>query len=286
MAKAKVTPEEWAGARKEWEGSATVSYADIARKLLISKALVGQEAKRAGWQKRIGVAESSNKPGPEANSKLTENARQGPKRAPVLDDSRPSSVASPASPAASESEAARQVDAAAADAMANRSAPTYDEIKIPDGLDLFEREDFVRAAIVVRQRQINATQSKELSAVKQKLYNAIKNASTDAGPALALAVERNVRSMVAMHDAEMEKEIAKVRLDLSEFAGAPVRPMPARIIVHMIPGFRIGSDSNRTPAAGSREVEAHSLAEVANLSLQGTCEGNVVDVESRELPNV
>ncbi|WP_211610171.1 hypothetical protein [Paraburkholderia haematera] len=178
------------------------------------------------------------------------------------------------------------MDAAAADAMANRSAPTYDEIKIPDGLDLFEREDFVRAAIVVRQRQINATQSKELSAVKQKLYNAIKNASTDAGPALALAVERNVRSMVAMHDAEMEKEIAKVRLDLSEFAGAPVRPMPARIIVHMIPGFRIGSDSNRTPAAGSREVEAHSLAEVANLSLQGTCEGNVVDVESRELPNV
>jgi len=247
VAKQKATPEMWSRARREWETSASVSYADIASKYLISKALVGQEAKRAGWVKGIGVVANASKEDASKRIDNLQNPQQPATRAPVLDDSRPSSVAS-------DSEASRRVDVASAEAMANRAAPTHDDIKIPDGLDAWGREDFVKAAIVQRQKTINALQSKELAAVKQKLYNSIKQASTAQGPALALAVERNVRSLVAMHDAEMEPEISRVRLDLAEFAGQPVRPVPARIVVHMVPGRQLASSDGRVVDVDSREI--------------------------------
>lgn len=270
-APAKITDEQWKAARKRYETDPKAGYGVIATEVLdCSRNLVARKAQSEGWAKRISASPHLNQHAPGAQGKFTENAVQRPTQSAHVYTDSPSTGRSSV---ALDAEAVRRVDSVTTEATANRSAPTDDDIKIPDGLDAWEREAFVRAVIVARQKVINATQTKELAAVKAKLYNAIKSAATGEGPALALAVERNVRSLVAMHDAELQKEIAKVKLDVAEFAGN-MTPMRARIFVHLVPGVSFGGSS--VPAVpGTRVVEVNSAVDAYGLG--------VTDVESREV---
>ena len=73
MADAKTTPEQWQRARIQWETEPLASYAQIAESLAVSKPLVGQHAKREGWQKRLTSEAVSAKAREKVDSKFTEN---------------------------------------------------------------------------------------------------------------------------------------------------------------------------------------------------------------------
>lgn len=107
---------------------------------------------------------------------------------------------------------------------------------MPAGLDEWEREEFVKAAIVARQRSINARHLKELNAARSKLYESLRKAGTKEGAGAAISAQRNVTAMLALHKGEMEAELQRVKLEVHEFIGKPVKPTPCRIIVHVREG--------------------------------------------------
>jgi hypothetical protein len=111
-----------------------------------------------------------------------------------------------------------------------------DEVRVPDGLDEIEREEFVKAAIVARQRAINARHLKEMNAARSKLYESLKKAGTKEGPGAALAAQRNVAALLALQQGEMDAELQRVNLEVAEFVGKPLKPPPCRIIVHVREG--------------------------------------------------
>lgn len=233
MAKAKLTTEQWHEARRAWETDPNASYATIAAKFLISKALVGQRAAAEKWQKGIGVA-----PHPKDTTAQVHSEK--------LQDSPSTSHASAAVDAPMPSNSTARVVAdvfvppLGVKPINTPGTNDYaDEIRIPDGLDEVDREAFVAAAIVARQRQINAKHIRELTAARAKLYGAIKGTATKEGPAQALASQRNIAALLALQQGEMDAELQRVRLEVAEFVGKPLKPTPCRIVVHMLPGEQL-----------------------------------------------
>lgn len=230
MAKAKLTPEQWAEARREWEMNPTASYASVAGKFLISKALVGQRAASEKWQRGIGVASHPKDTTAQGNSG---NLQDCPSTRPM--DARLDASDSPNTrPAHVVAEAF--VPPTAEKTPANDYA---DEIRVPAGLDELDREEFVKAAIVARQRAINARHLKELNAARSKLYESIRKAGTKEGAGNALASQRNIAALIALQAAEMDAELQRVKLEVAEFVGKPMKPTPARIVVHMQSGEQL-----------------------------------------------
>ncbi|MGF6772907.1 hypothetical protein P3T18_005401 [Paraburkholderia sp. GAS199] len=235
MAKAKLTPEQWTEARREWESSPLTSYATVAAKFLISKALVGQRAAAENWQKAIGVDlhPSTNTAGGRVEN-LQERGRSGyvGRRLDSSIQALKGGTDVFAQPAAAEEGASDKTPSPSAYA---------DEIYIPEGLDADEREEFVKAEIVGRQKAINARHLKELQATRGKVYAAIKRLEERDGAGGALAAQRIVAALLKLQEGEMITELERVRLSLGEFAGKPAGPRPCRIVVHMQPGKSIGS---------------------------------------------
>jgi hypothetical protein len=121
----------------------------------------------------------------------------------------------------------------------SQSTAYSDEMQVPDGLDEWEREEFVKTAIVARQRAINGRHLREMQAARSKLYESLKKAGTKEGPGAALASQRNVTALLALQGGEMEAELARVKLEVHEFVGKPLKPQPCRIVVHILPGEQL-----------------------------------------------
>ncbi|WP_176058123.1 helix-turn-helix domain-containing protein [Paraburkholderia sp. BCC1876] len=231
MAKKILTPDEMAEARRLYEKEGW-GYGRIATKFSVSKPTVQGWAKN--WQRDYGVA-----PLP-AGKKADAGAGAAASQAKVTENAVPSETQGAATyPGMVASEPARVV----ADVYVAPAAPANDyadEIRIPDGLDEVDREEFVKAAIVGRQRAINGRHLKELNAARSKLYESLKKAGTKEGAGTALASQRNVAALIALQAAEMEAELQRVRLEVAEFVGKPLKPSPCRIVVHMQEGAQIG----------------------------------------------
>lgn len=254
MAKAKLTPEQWAEARREWESNPTASYATVAAKHMISKALVGQRASAEKWQRDVGVPDPKSSEAIAARAVNLQNHRgSGYAGAPVDVQSRPESACAPSpEPVVAEVFAIRPAP-----------APSSGDISMPDGLDPSEQEALIRAAVIRRQTEMNATHRKELRAVKAQLYKAVNGASEKGGGAAALSVLRAVQALERMQAVELDREIERVKLECAVFAGAPVKPQPVRILVHCIPGLRIaGAGPDEAPDATTKRIYGPNAAAV------------------------
>jgi hypothetical protein len=262
MAEKKLTAETWTQARKEWETSASASYASIAAKYLISKALVGQESKRAGWVKSAYADKSTPKHGVDAGSENLHSSRHRSALPSTLDVQVPKNGGHNAVPAVPAGD--QPVDG---DAM-------------PAGLTFEEEALWIERQVVVRQTALNRKHAKELSAAKATLYGAIKNAAGKDGFNLARTARQIVASMTEQHASEMANEAGRVRLELGAYHGAQ-GPRPCVIRVLIVPGMKIG-ESSPEPPAGSRAVPAKDLAHAIQLMR----DGDVTDVVSREVRDV
>lgn len=248
MAKTKVTPEQWAEQKRLWESDSTYSYSQVADSLQVSKALVGQESKRGGWQKRIGVADGSKNAGSVRDSNFTENAAAGPTRAPTLDgldaqnpDHVGNAQTAPPSP------------------TAIRTQPDLGPVPtMPEGLSWSEQRNWIEKAVLARQTALNLVQGREIKVAKATVYAAIKAAGgKDSGYNAARTARQVVSALAETHRRESENEVARVRLELGAFEG--VRPRPAMIIVHQRPGVSVfGSNDDQTVEARASAADVRA----------------------------
>ncbi len=253
MSAQKITDEQWAEARKRYESEPGLGLGKIAQVLDCSKSLVARKAREGKWQKDIGVPAQTWGGAEGTQAKVTESAVHSATHAVHVDASEPSTR-----PARVVSEVF--VPPAAAQGVLPNHTPSKpndyaDEIRVPDGLDEIEREEFVKAAIVARQRSINGRHLKEMQAARSKLYESLKKAGTKEGPGAALAAQRNVAALLALQGGEMEAELQRVKLEVHEFVGKPLKPTPCRIVVHMMPGLQVvGGDVKAVYGPNAEEV--------------------------------
>ncbi|MFL9994310.1 hypothetical protein PQR34_29005 [Paraburkholderia sediminicola] len=301
MAKQKLTPQQWQAARREWESSPTESYGSIAGKYMISKALVGQRAAAEKWQKDASATSYRNDRGAAPgihNLQSSPSTRQAEGRL----DAQGSQNSNPQLPPPA-SDAEGRVDAVAADYIANRTTPEFEDVQYPVAMvDPFERREYADAAIVRRQKQINALQRKELQAIKAKLYASIRSSMDKNGAGTALAVNRNIDSLKVLHAEERGRELERVALTLEEYAGMPTRPHQCviKIVQHEGVSFH---EADNSPEAVKYRNEARRVLNAAKdefLSagltpvqawaaidrMRGAAApaGETVDVEAKEIP--
>jgi len=249
MSQQKITDEQWEAARKRYESEPGLGLGKIAQLLDCSKSLVARKAKEGKWQKDIGVPMQVHPTAREREAKVTESAVPGPTQAVHVNPGG----------------ASTQPGRVAADvyvAPAAQSNDYADEIRIPDGLDELDREAFVAAAIVARQRQINAKHIRELTAARSKLYESLRKAGTKEGLGAATASQRNVAALLALQKGEMAAELQRVRLEVAEFVGKPLKPTPCRIVVHLHPGEQLVPGK---PLMTASEVYGRTATEVTDV---------------------
>ena len=245
MSAQKITDEQWAEARKRYETEPGLGLGKVAQLLDCSKTLVARKSREGRWQKGIGIPAQVWNGASAREAKVTENAVHSPTRNPGVHAAEPSThapsrvvgevfVAPAATSGVTPLKQGMTTDVTPAPAHAYA-----DEINIPDGLDPFEREEYVKQAIVNRQKAINARHLREMQAARSKLYESLKKAGTKDGPGVALASQRNVAALLALQGGEMDAELQRVKLEVHEFVGKPLKPTPCRIVVHMLPGHQI-----------------------------------------------
>ncbi|MFM0060975.1 hypothetical protein PQR64_35715 [Paraburkholderia phytofirmans] len=248
MSQQKITDEQWAEARKRYETEPGLGLGKVAQVLDCSKSLVARKAREGKWQKDIGVPAQVHPTAREREAKVTESAVPGATQVVhvnAADAYTPSArvaaevfVPRTAMPGVSPN-LTPPAKGGLSDRTPSQPNDYADEMQVPDGLDDWEREEFVKAAIVARQRAINARHLKEMNAARSKLYESLKKAGTKDGPGAALASQRNVAALLALQAGEMDAELQRVRLEVAEFIGKPVKPTPCRIVVHLHPGMQM-----------------------------------------------
>ena len=249
MSQQKVTDEQWSDARKRYEAEAGLGLGKIAQLLDCSKSLVARKAREEKWQKDIGVPTQVHPTAKVRNSNLTESAVQSETQAVHVHG--PGASTQPARVVADV-----YAPPSAAQAPQHPQSTDYaDEIRVPADLDEVDREEFVAAAIVARQRAINARHLKELNAARSKLYESIRKAGTKEGAGNALASQRNIAALIALQAAEMDAELQRVRLEVAEFVGKPMKPTPCRIIVNVREGGSLVGGRDVTDVYGPNAIE-------------------------------
>ncbi len=78
MARASISPEQWAVARAQWEGDPSVTFGDIAENLGTSRQAVQLQSKRKGWQRRLALEELAVRAQEEADANVTHFAPRKP----------------------------------------------------------------------------------------------------------------------------------------------------------------------------------------------------------------
>ncbi|MCX4137893.1 hypothetical protein M0D68_06840 [Paraburkholderia sp. SEWSISQ10-3 4] len=303
MAKQKLTPQQWQAARREWESSPTESYGSVAVKYMISKALVGQRAAAEKWQKDVGATPYGKNSGAAPGIHNLQDAPSTRQTSASLDATGSQNSGQVGDVyRAPASDAEGRVDAVAAEYIANRTTPEFEDVQYPVGMvDAFERREFADAAIVRRQKQINALQRKELQAVKSKLYAAIRASDGKNGPSLALAVNRNIDSLKALHAEERGRELERVALTLEEYAGMPTRPNACliKVVQHEGASFdeadnspeavKYRNEARRVLSAAKDELLSAGLtpvqawAAIGRMRGAAALTGETVDVEAKEI---
>lgn len=260
MSQQKITDEQWEAARKRYESEPGLGLGKIAQLLDCSKSLVARKAREGKWQKDIGVPNQVHPTGKAKDSKVTESAVPGPTQTVHVNPGGASTQ--PGRVVADVYVAPGAAKGVQTDWTPHQQNDYADEIRIPDGLDELDREAFVAAAIVARQRRINAKHIRELTAARAKLYGAIKSTATKDGPAQALASQRNIAALIALQAAEMDAELQHVKLDVAEFVGKPLKPPPCRIVAHLHPGEQLVPGK---PLMTASEVYGRTATEVTDV---------------------
>jgi hypothetical protein len=242
MTESRISPEEWFSARRSWESDATVSYAQVADSLGVSKALVAKRARKEKWQRGFAASVSSMPVAVLETPRFTEKPQSAHIQAPVVHG-----VRGDKEPPAT---------------LLNNGAA--DIPVMPEGLSPAERLVFVRDAIVARQTAMNQNQAKELRAAKATVYAAIKSAGKDGGYDAARTARQVVSALAENHKGEMANEVERVRLDLNQFQCADYKRVI--IIVHQRAGCGINRD-NSPEAMEHRAVVADAQMTVIEARL-------------------
>lgn len=235
MAKAKMTPAQWAQARREWERDPTASYASIAAKFLISKALVGQRAASEKWQKGLGVP---------AHPKDT-----SPNRAPAPHIQ--NLQRAPSNPAEGESLDAHD-GASRAESADAPDAIDLGEIGLPANfaeMSFAERLAAAEAAALKRIDEMIARQERASNAALSLLYSAMK-ASRDGDKnanARIRGAEVTHKALKLAHEEQRTQERQRVLRAYNVIEGAkPPKPLEPQIMIVF------SDDSPLTGPAGRR----------------------------------
>jgi flagellar biosynthesis/type III secretory pathway protein FliH len=245
VAEQKITDEQWAKARKRYETEPGLGFGKVAQVLDCSKNLVARKAREGKWQKDFGVPNQVHPTAREREAKVTESAVPSPTQAVHVNgaeaSTRPAHVVAevfvpPTGSQGMKTDVTPGVGSVHTPSQSNGYA---DEMQMPADLDEVEREEYIKRAIVSRQRSINARHLKELNAARSKLYESLKAAGSKEGPGAALASQRNITALLALQAGELDTELQRVRLEVAEFVGKPMKPTPCRIVVHLLPGMRM-----------------------------------------------
>jgi hypothetical protein len=248
MSAQKITDEQWAEARKRYESEPGLGLGKIAQVLDCSKSLVARKAREGKWQKDIGVPTQVWKGAEASEAKVTESAVPSPTQAVHVN-----ATDRPVSPSRVVSDVYLAPSA--------QSTAYSDEMLVPADLDEVEREEWVKRAIVARQRSINARHLKELNAARAQVYASLKKGGEKEGPGAALAAQRNVAALLNLQQGEMDAELQRVRLEVAEFVGMPVKPPQVRIVVHV----REGEDLIKAAAPyGPNAIAVTDVQEIPN----------------------
>jgi len=257
MAKKILTPDEMMEARRLYEREGW-GYGRIAAQFSVSKPTVQGWAKN--WQRDYGVAPlpagkkaEEGKVPDVGNPKVTGNAVAGETQGGYTYPSdRPASPSRVVSDVYVAPAAGRGVDSVPTPSPSSGYA---DEMQVPADLDEVEREEWIKRAIVARQRSINARHLKEITAARSKLYESLKKGGSKEGPGAALAAQRNVAALLALQQGEMDAELQRVKLEVAEFVGKPLKPTPCRIIVHVREGGNLVGGRDVTEVYGPNAIE-------------------------------
>jgi hypothetical protein len=172
MARVSISDEQWEVARLQWESDPMVTFADIAEELGTSRQAVQLRSKRKSWQRRLDLAAVAEKAHAAADSKFTHFAVDGPEStAPVY--SGPAEIAGRAPIARALPEVPRDVPADKAAAVMERAA-------------------------VDQRSEVLTTHRKELVAVRNQVYTAMKSTDIDAAKRAKILAE----GMKVLHEGE------------------------------------------------------------------------------------
>jgi len=259
MAARKISNSDWEEARKRYEREPATGYKQIAQALDCSKALVARHAQKNKWQKSLSAIS------PVSNDRVD---------APIDNLQKP----------ANRPEQGTGVHAKApekeppAPLLNNGSA---DIPVMPAGLSAAERQAFIEAAVLARQTQLNQTQAREIKAIKNGVYGAVKDGSYDS----ARSAKARMEALKGTHAMEMTNELERVRLELGAFSG--VRQQACQIIVHQMPGCQIAGGDNSPEAMERRAVvadarmtvmEARRIVAEADAEIARKAGWDVIDV--------
>lgn len=228
MAQQKISDEQWAAVRKRYESEPGLGYGALAQSLDCSKNLVARKAKEQHWQKSIEASLATAKNGRAIGSKVTESAVHAATRAPSV-YSNPAAESPP-----------QPVRVLSRDSTASAS---QSEVLDRPPFASWEREvEWIEQQVVARQRALMERHERELRALTAAIYDGLKKIdkkgigeASRAANALSTALQRK-------HAMELGHEAARTRIELGVLHGAS-GPRPARIVVHMVPGAKIGDVS-------------------------------------------
>ncbi|RDU95173.1 hypothetical protein [Trinickia dinghuensis] len=244
---AKITPEQWAAARKRYETEEKVGYGQIANALDCSRNLVVRKAKEERWQKCLDVAPTANRHAAVSDPNVTESAVRGEARsADVYTKPEMNRPESPARASSATLAVERPVFANHADELA-----------------------WIEQQVAERQKLLMQRHEKEMTALRTAMYDALKKVNQKGIGEAARGAETISRAMDRAHKMEMEHEANRTRIELGAYYGSP-GPRPCVIVVHQREGvqFRGDNDSESIDA----RVRAIRLAEARRLVAEADAE--------------
>ena len=235
----RVRPEDWAECRREWEGDVSVSYASIAARLLISKALVAKTAKAQGWNRG---PDAIGAPLTKADLIFTGNPRHPGTRTPSPDGARPNSspAASPTAPTTARVESTR-TDLAERPVFAN---PTEELL-------------WVESQVATRQDELVARFETELKALRVAVYGAARAAGTDKGLGMARIAKTLGEAFERQQKLDLQAEALRTRRELGALYGGG--PRPCVIVVAQVAGAAFGAPDDDESIARSERIR-HTVA--------------------------
>lgn len=231
MAKAKLTPEQWAEARREWECNPAASYATVAAKFMISKALVGQRAISERWQRDIGVPDPKSADAVAARAeslqdrpsaghmdgRLDEHASQNSGQVgDIYRACKPQPI--PDRPRASLKPAATGPD-----------RPLF-----ANGVDELA---WIEEQVSIREKAILERHAVELRALTNSIYDAARKTGKAEMGAASRAANQLSQALERKQKMEREHCAMQTRIELGAHYGAG--PRPAVIVIHQHPDGKL-----------------------------------------------
>jgi len=210
MAGNPVNKEQWVLVRTLWESDPVITFAEIAEQLGVTRQCVRQRSVKDKWQKRLDMGVIEAKAHAVADSKVTENSREGGSQAlPVY---------------------------MTPEKLTDRPAHNRELPVIPEGSSPEQAGQIAEDAAVAKRAAVIERQRVEWNHVRKLTYDAIRLA----GKKGALESARYAKTVSEAMKLVQEGERRAWGMETEGGNGGGKTPPAATIIVHQQQGVKIG----------------------------------------------